>query len=624
MDEDLKLPSLYQPESIVDLLTPDTVSNLLLGFTAGLDSLTTYMQERGGVRYDSGDSFKKYWCKFCSHLRRDLHMENKCLEWDRKVTQVLLEEKDEEYPNQKKEFGHVFRCYAGILNLAEVIHLGDQPFAVLYGGQLKGKKDISEANSIRNKLTVSDFGLTTEQIDYLITLFNEDNNALVTDEQLEKRDRMFHEFAHEFEVLLNKLYKERRHSTEEALLHVIVTHILSMNAISQLALWESFTKLFTELRRTTGLVHIEWFMGSEEERFHFTAKTNSTKEWRRKTLSLGVFWQDMLNHSGETTDKRWDTKIRKELDLTENDLCLIYPTTCLYGVPSHNVPALLVMVCHKADKGLLEALLSRVASEIKRGVSMAISQIEKNQVIQATAALGAYVGHDMKAPLQVLVNVVPAIRGRITKMGISDTDLLSYLKRCENAVESARNKAAELEEMPIRDFIVKPQKKRIDLVDMLDSVIELTSDMGTSRSITVKWTHRPDEPIICDLDSRYMSVALHAVLDNAVKFSFAAKTVYVSLKLEPEKKAILEISNFGIGIPPEKIIAIFEFGKRGEVTDKKGIKRAGSGLGLPLAKRIIEAHQGSMQISSYSTIKPPLEIDNYLSHVVTVTIRLPI
>ena len=37
-----------------------------------------------------------------------------------------------------------------------------------------------------------------------------------------------------------------------------------------------------------------------------------------------------------------------------------------------------------------------------------MSEIEKNRVLQASAAQGAYVGHDMKMPLHVLVNVVPA------------------------------------------------------------------------------------------------------------------------------------------------------------------------------------------------------------------------
>lgn len=623
MGSDYRLPSLYQPESVAELLTSDTVRKLLLGFTAGLDWLATALQEKGGARHDLWGTPERYWGKFCRQLRVDLNKTSACHRWDRKVAHVLLGEVPEDYPGQKKEFEGVFRCHAGILDFAEVIRVGERPLAVLHGGQLVHSEDMPDARFVRDKLTKSGLGLTDDQIESLIQLLNEDKNAVVTEERLNERVGLFRKFARELEALLNKLYRERRHATEEVLLHGLAAYILSMNATSQPALWESISKVFTELRSTMRLAHIEWFMGSEEERFHLTAKTNSTEEWSDKTLLLGSFWQDLIHYSGATMGKRWDATLRRELDLAEDAISFVYPTTCVYGAPLRNIPALLVIVCHKPDADLLEEFLPRFADEVTRGISTAISEIETNRAIQTAAAKSAFVGHDMKAPLHVLVNVVPAIRACITRLGISDRDLLDDMRICEAALKSAREKATELENMPVREFVVQPRKKRTDLALLLDPVITLVSSLGIARGVTVQWRHRPDEPVLCDLDQRYMLVALHAVLDNAVKFSFAAKTVDVSLEVKSGHKAILKVSNLGVGIPPEKRIVIFEFRSRGEVEDPKGIKRPGSGLGLPFAKRIIEAHQGTIQISSHSTLHPPPEKDDCLSHVVEVTIRLP-
>ena len=229
----------------------------------------------------------------------------------------------------------------------------------------------------------------------------------------------------------------------------------------------------------------------------------------------------------------------------------------------------------------------------------------------------------MKTPLHVLANVAPAIDLHLKRSGIEDPELTSLIKTLTKAVKSAQDKATDLEQMPVREFVVEPRLKRCDLNLMLDEIIELVSRLGVMRGISVRWVAHSDHPIYCDLDRRYMNVALHAVFDNAVKYSFANTEVRVRLKVDSNQTAELQISNLGIGIPPESKITFFEFGERGNVKDKH-TDRSGAGLGLPFAKRIIEAHKGSIEIHSHSTHTPPPENDDYLSHVVDVFIRLPL
>jgi signal transduction histidine kinase len=217
----------------------------------------------------------------------------------------------------------------------------------------------------------------------------------------------------------------------------------------------------------------------------------------------------------------------------------------------------------------LGAFASRLAIEIARGVRTAVSEIEKNAAIEASAAHGAYMGHDMKTPIQVLVNVVPAVRLRITRLRITDSVLLGYVKKCEDAVTAAREKASQLEAMPVREFVVRTRKKRLDLVSLLDGVVALANGLGSARNVSVQWLRRPSLPVFCDLDHRYMLVALHAVLDNAVKFSFGSMTVDVTVDEDTGRFVIMKICNLGVGIPQEKQIAIFDFYTRGEVADAK-------------------------------------------------------
>jgi len=99
-------------------------------------------------------------------------------------------------------------------------------------------------------------------------------------------------------------------------------------------------------------------------------------------------------------------------------------------------------------------------------------------------------------------------------------------------------------------------------------------------------------------------------LDNAVKYSFPKGKVMVKTKID-KKHLILEIKDMGIGIAKKDIPQIFDrFYRVDQSRSKENIP--GYGLGLSLAKRIIEIHKGSVAVSSALgkgtafTIKLPL------------------
>ena len=100
-------------------------------------------------------------------------------------------------------------------------------------------------------------------------------------------------------------------------------------------------------------------------------------------------------------------------------------------------------------------------------------------------------------------------------------------------------------------------------------------------------------------------------LDNAVKYSFPKGKVMVRTKID-KKHLILEIKDMGIGIAKEDVSHIFDrFYRVDQSRSKENI--SGYGLGLSLAKRIIEIHRGSVAVSSVLgkgttfAIKLPLE-----------------
>lgn len=105
----------------------------------------------------------------------------------------------------------------------------------------------------------------------------------------------------------------------------------------------------------------------------------------------------------------------------------------------------------------------------------------------------------------------------------------------------------------------------------------------------------PDEPAMLTIDKDAISQALLNLFSNAVKYSEKDKNIFVKVHKNAGSWHIL-VSDQGIGIKKEEFKKIFDKFYRTPAT--KGKEKRGSGLGLTLAKHIVEAHGGSIEVES--------------------------
>jgi len=102
-------------------------------------------------------------------------------------------------------------------------------------------------------------------------------------------------------------------------------------------------------------------------------------------------------------------------------------------------------------------------------------------------------------------------------------------------------------------------------------------------------------------DERKLRQALSNVIDNAIKFSPHGSEILLRVVEEPQR-LVFEIYDQGEGVMPEEGERIFEPFFH---ADRGGDERApGAGLGLPVARQIIEAHGGSVQLESPPKTQP--------------------
>jgi signal transduction histidine kinase len=144
--------------------------------------------------------------------------------------------------------------------------------------------------------------------------------------------------------------------------------------------------------------------------------------------------------------------------------------------------------------------------------------------------------------------------------------------------------------------------KRVALAPILLDAARDAVVLGTEKRIKVE----PDiatEPVLADVDPQRLKQALMILLDNAIKFSAPGQTV--GLRLAPaDGHAVIAVSDHGAGFSEKDLPHVFKRFYRG-----RGAARSnGSGLGLSIAKWIVEKHGGYIGIESTPTSRTEVSI----------------
>jgi signal transduction histidine kinase len=100
------------------------------------------------------------------------------------------------------------------------------------------------------------------------------------------------------------------------------------------------------------------------------------------------------------------------------------------------------------------------------------------------------------------------------------------------------------------------------------------------------------------VDGDRLRQVLLALLDNAVKYTPAPGAITLAAQRAPSSGLRLDVRDTGVGIPSEALPQVFERFYRVDPSRERALTRGGSGLGLSIAKSLVEAQGGTISIES--------------------------
>ena len=206
-------------------------------------------------------------------------------------------------------------------------------------------------------------------------------------------------------------------------------------------------------------------------------------------------------------------------------------------------------------------------------------------------------------PLQKLIQSTEHEEDNRNQLELIQRNTITLLELINQLLNFRKSEAGEL----------KLQVSKNNLIDFIREIKLSFDELAERRHITYSYSHDVDQ-LNMWFDILELKKVFINILSNAFKFTPKGGEITINVKgpLDNNDTVKVSIKDSGIGIPKEKIKYIFD--RYFQLGVSKG-KRAGTGLGLSLAKDIIELHQGSIQVDSAQregvtfTIKLPLGED---------------
>jgi signal transduction histidine kinase len=204
----------------------------------------------------------------------------------------------------------------------------------------------------------------------------------------------------------------------------------------------------------------------------------------------------------------------------------------------------------------------------------------------------AWAGHDLRAPLTSIRVILEALADGM----VNDEDTRArYLRTAQGEIQSLSHLIDDLFEMAQYDAGgLRLEREPGSIADLISDTLESFSELAKRQSIHLEGAVAAGTgPVL--MDSRRVGRVIANLVNNAIRYTPSGGSV--TIQAMPVAGGVrVEVSDSGIGIASQDAPYIFQRFYRGEKSRSRA--SGGAGLGLAIAKGIVEAHGGQIGFSS--------------------------
>jgi two-component system phosphate regulon sensor histidine kinase PhoR len=264
-----------------------------------------------------------------------------------------------------------------------------------------------------------------------------------------------------------------------------------------------------------------------------------------------------------------------------------------------------------------EAIIARISIPVHGGAIRDFVMVTLHdltpirRVEEMRADFVANASHELRTPLASLAGFIETLQGSARDDVQARERFLEIMKAQATRMARLIDDLLSLSRIELKAHL-QPQKQ-VDLVSIVRHVADGLQMLARDRNVEIK-IDMPTTPMTIRGDRDELIRVFENLIENALKYGAAGKRIEVvgkrELRPDGTDEAVIAVCDFGPGIAPEHLPRLTERFYRVDVAESRA--QGGTGLGLALAKHVINRHRGR------------LVIDSILGHGATFAVRLPL
>ncbi len=232
--------------------------------------------------------------------------------------------------------------------------------------------------------------------------------------------------------------------------------------------------------------------------------------------------------------------------------------------------------------------LIKSAGEVLGSVLLIFDVTEKVLAERNRREFTANVSHELKTPLQGIIGSAELIEGGMVKQE-DIPRFLGHIRKEASRLVVLVNDIIRLSQLDEKKELTK---ERVDLLEIAEEAAESLGVLAEENSVEMQISG--DTAVISGVRSLLYDV-IYNLCENAIKYNIDGGKTELKITCDQEK-AVLLVSDTGIGIPHEHIGRVFERFYRVDKSHSK--ETGGTGLGLSIVKHAVLYHHGTIDVQS--------------------------
>ncbi|GEM_PF-3478965 len=202
--------------------------------------------------------------------------------------------------------------------------------------------------------------------------------------------------------------------------------------------------------------------------------------------------------------------------------------------------------------------------------------------------------HEMLAPIDPIAATFKLFKRKIERLGVQDRRLLQLADEGITHCQFLRYTFDNLDFLRSEPIFLNPTPAQI-FKEVIIPVVETVREFAKEQGVQIEYSGYQIVEKYISLDVHRMRNVFFNLLRNAIKYSHRGTMIYVRGVKVTEGVSLIEIENRGIGVPEGWNERIFNLYQRAD--NARRLTTPGSGIGLYISRKIIEAHSGRLYLA---------------------------